>query len=471
MNSPGITLQGASATSSTILAAPNASNIAIHGVVNLAANNVGVCDLGINGNIANNTNQAFGGIWGGSGGADGYFVERCYIQNCIGEGIFLYTGTAEWPNSNFRICNNYITNVGASGIIVYMGVTGVISGNIIYSCASHGIRTDCVNGTGGVGYSQNIVISENAIDRSTPPTAIRNGANQDGFMIVIGAADQNISIVNNSCNDNRVAKQDGIGLGQDGIHLNHGIVISGNTVTYAGLFGIDATNECVVENNIIRYANDCGIKLGTDLGGNASNMILANNLIIDCNQDQSPTGYGIWVQNGSLKPGSIFNNVKISGNSVIDNATQGSKTTVYGLVIDFTNVSYANCDITGNNLRTIKTQSIWTIGTMPSSTGWSYSKNQLLNDVLLVTSADPYVFGYENISIIQPSETLVTNFHGGFDGCVLFVQAADSNTTFQFSGNSNMFGNLGNNLSMKANDVVMFWNYGGKWYGMNMSIS
>lgn len=112
--------------------------------------------------------------------------------------------------------------------------------------------------------------------------------------------------------------------------------------------------------------------------------------------------------------------MKIANNVVVDDRVGAAQLTLYGLFIDFTNVTYTNCDFSGNVFRQVKTQGVITNGTVPANHGWSWSANRLKGtvsaDFNLITSATPLVFGYENFQITNAGATTITNFSGGFDG-------------------------------------------------------
>jgi hypothetical protein len=429
-------------------------------------NNVEIASIGIDGNISNNGALAFGGVFG-NGPNNGVIVRDCYIRNCIYDGVRLFAANVA-SNGTFTITGNRIENSGGGGIAIFNGQNGVIDGNHIYSCASNGIAV--VGATDGSQGSNNVRITGNDINRSTPPTLIVGGGVESGFMIVFGSQETNIVVANNLCYDNRNAAQDGIGLGQDGVSTNFGCVVDSNVVWYAGLFGIDATNGSVVQNNVIYYSAQCGIKLGTDRGGPLRSCRVSNNLIVNPNESPSSPGQeGIWVQ--SAVAGSIYQDISIDNNTVVDDRV--NQVTKYGLTIGFQNTTYIDCSFTNNNFRRVSVEGVAVDSTPPASAGWTWHGNQLksrtpFSDFGILNGPTPSVFGYENFQSINASAVTVGNFIGGYEGMRFRVQHNDGNVTYKFSG-ANLLGNGGANVAVPGNGVWDFWLLGGTWYATKIN--
>lgn len=431
----------------------------------LNGNNNGIRNLGIDGNIANNAAQAFGAV-SQTVAKSGLFVEDCYIRGVIYNGIILNPPTGVC--SNFSIRRNRMENIGWSAISAYCSINGDIEQNSVVSCGGHGILTGYNSNTSNFNIASNIRINDNFVTRATPPTHIVGAAAETGFMIVVGAGDSYITVDSNVCIDNRNAAQDGIGLGQDGVRLNEGLVFSDNVVVYAGLYGIDVSSNHVVTGNYIRYAAQQGIKLGTDVGGNLVNCVVDGNIIDSCNQSTTTiTQDGIWVAPTLTVPDptALYANIKITNNRVVDySAPQRTK---YGLNITFmNNLVYQNCDFSNNDFSGVSTAGVIATGTgMPQQTGWAYQNNRHPVQVPQVSGTALNVFGYDKVQVAQAGATTVLNILGGFDGGELSIQHNDGNTTYKFNSNAQMYGNGNANLTPAAGNWVKFERFNGVWAG------
>jgi hypothetical protein len=431
----------------------------------LNGNNNVLRNIGIDGNIANNAAQAFGAV-SQTVAKSGLCVEDCYIRGVIYNGIILnpLTGTC----SNFSIRRNRLENIGWSAISAYCSINGDIEQNSVVSCGGHGILTGYNSNASNFNVALNIRINDNFVTRATPPTHIVGGSAEIGFMIVVGAGDSYITVDSNVCIDNRNAAQDGIGLGQDGVRLNEGLVFSNNVVIYAGLYGIDVSSNHVVVGNYIRYAAQQGIKLGTDVGGNLVNCVVDGNIIDSCNLSTTTiTQDGIWVAPTLTVPDptALYANIKITNNRVVDySAPQRTK---YGLNITFmNNLVYQNCDFSDNDFSGVSTAGVIATGTgIPQQTGWSYANNRHPVQVPQVSGTALNVFGYDKVQVAQAGATTVLNILGGFDGGELSIQHNDANTTYKFNGNAQMYGNGNTNLTPAAGNWVKFERFNGVWAG------
>ena len=346
-----IVLMGVSGDASTIKVVNNATGIA-HAPIFITGDYVTVDSLGIDGNIDNNSTLVISGIYNES--TTGLTIKDCKIKDCIFNGITLFASTfANGPNQDFSIHNNHIENIGWAGIYAYFPVHGEIKDNRIITTGYTAIQIIYILGEGSTTYPRDIEISGNYVNRSTSPTFVLTGNVESGFMIGIGAGDKRISVHHNILYDNLTAGDDGIGLAQDGVLLNEDIVISDNIISYAGQFGIDGTNGCIITNNTISYPAVNGIRISTDLGGDASNIIIDGNLIYNANGD-----YGIFCSNDSGIAGSNFNNVKINNNTVVDDRVGAAQKTLYAFGISFTDLTVADMEVRGNNFKNVKTDSV-----------------------------------------------------------------------------------------------------------------
>jgi hypothetical protein len=462
---PNVRLVGDSRYASTLTVPANATGFVGYNpnaLVILNANYCGVRELGMDGNISNNSAQAFGAV-ASTVATTGIYVDDCLIQNFIYNGII--TSPATGATDEFSFCRNTLKNIGWEGIAAYCSTNGRISGNKIISCGSNGILTGYNSNVSNYTVSQYITIEGNFVYRGTAPTSIVGGAAQNGFMIVVGAGDQYISVIGNVCYDNRAAAQDGIGLGQDGTRGNAGLVFDSNVVVYAGLFGIDVSSNHIVSNNYIRYSAQQGIKLGTDMGGNLVNATVVNNIVDSCNLAGTGSVDGIWVD-GTLtaaKPTAIYSNIKINGNRVVDFNSPAN--TVYGLNISFKdNLTYSNNEFNDNDftqLAGVNGSALHITGPSLNYVGWSYRRNRHPTPIPVIGGTTPNVMGLDACAINNGAGTTVSNFIGGFEGQELVVQSANGNTTY---GHGSGILNNGSTAQLAAaSSIWKFFRYSGNW--------
>ena len=465
-NYPRCLLWGNNRATNTFKAQAGAAGIDVQAMFKILADDCGLINIGADGDVSHNLSYVFGAVW--SDGRVRTRIENCYLRNFIGDGITLYSNSGSSKNSDFVIQGNRLENFGWGGISVFYGVTGKIVENSVISCGTTAIRTDGIVGNLDAGVSFGIDITQNYVNRGTPPTVVRGGGLENGFMIAYGAGDQFISVQDNFCFDNRNAAEDGIGLGQDGIHNNIGCIVQGNIVAYAGLFGIDATNESTVVDNIILFSTQCGIKVGTDAGGNCTSVLIKDNLIVNPNNPSARfpavQDMGIHVATNSVP--AVYSGIRISGNKVIDYRSGAAQLTKYGLVIGFVdNLTFTNNDFSDNDFTGVGTDGAFASGGLPRETGWTYSNNKHPTALKVVTGAILNVFGHEKVTVQQVGATTVTDILGGFDGCDLSVQHNDGNTTWKFNSNPNMYGNTNTNLTPVGGNWMKFERYNGAWAG------
>lgn len=429
----------------------------------LNANNCGISQIGMNGNIANNASLSFGAI-SNTVAVSGIYVEDCYIHDFIYNGIVFnpLTGTT----SNFRIDRNRVENIGWGAITAYCSMHGTINENSVTSCGADGIQTGYNSNTGNFNFAQFVTIDGNYVTKATPPTHIVGGATEGGFMIVVGAGDSYITISNNLCYDNRNAAQDGIGLGQDGTRVNEGLVTSNNVVIYAGLYGIDVSSNHIVSGNYIRYSAQQGIKLGTDVGGNLVDATVVDNIIDSCNLAGSGSSQGIWV-NATLTaslPTALYENIKINGNRVID--FNGTPNTKYGLGIGFqNNLTYLNCEFNNNDfsqLSGLNGNGVTFSGTPAAFSGWSYRGNKHPNALPVITGNSPNVLGLDAAAVSQPGATNLIQLNGVYSGQEITLQMGDGNTTFVTGGN--ILIHAASSQAAASNSIYKLFCYSGGCY-------
>ncbi len=477
MLSPNVTLRGAGKHSTTITIPNNANNAnftgSYQGIVNIGADYCSVLDMGIDGNIANNAANSIAGVMA-NGGSNGLCIERCFIRNVIYAGILLQNNSGATPHKNFRIIGNDIWNVGWDGIFVQYGSRGKIHDNSIVSCGNNGIRTDCIGTTNSYG-TEHTTVQGNYINKAVPSTYIVGGYYEGqfgGFMIVLGDVDNYMTICGNICYDNRNAGQDGIGLGQNAAFNSIGIVCTHNVVKWAGLFGIDSMANSIVANNYIESSTGAGIKVGTDNGGNQTDLIIAHNIVKNAGNATAKWPTPSEIAGIDITPGAapaIYLSHTVQGNIVYDDRAPGSQVCKYGLKVGFNagNFTYGNCDVSGNDFSGVSTLGVFASGTgVPANGEWRYSNNRLPTQAPLLAGATPNVWGFDSLSMVNTAGTNVTNFLGGFEGAELFVRFNDGNSTLKFTGTTNLqrMDNVAADVTPSSGQCKRFRWHSNVWY-------
>lgn len=463
---PNVKLMGSSAYSASVTVPNNATGFIGYNpnaVFILNANNCGISNLGMNGNIANNSAQAFGAV-STTISVSGIYVTDCYIHDFIYNGITAQPGTG--AVTNFRFERNTLQNIGFGGINAWCSQNGSIKDNSIISCGASGILTGYASQVSNFTVSQYVTITGNYVSKAVPPTYIVGSAAESGFMIVVGAGDSYITVSDNVCNDNRNAAQDGIGLGQDGTRVNEGLVFDSNVVIYAGLYGIDVASNHVVSNNYIRYAAQQGIKLGTDKGGNLTNAIVIGNIIDSCNFKGTGSSQGIWVA-ATLTvgdPTALYQNIQIEDNLVIDFNSPAH--TVYGLGIAFqNNLTFNNCSFNDNDwsqLAGVNGNAMSYSGSPASQTGWAFKGNKHPSALPVLTGSTLGVLGVDQGTVTQSGATNITNIIGIYSGQNLTLQHGDANSTYVIGGN--ILTHAGASQSAASNSIYKMFSYSGNMY-------
>lgn len=458
------TLQGYSKDTCILMAANNTSTFTgsnPNAMVMLNHTNSGVQELTIDGNISNNTSQVFVGI-GQSTATTNVVVRDCIIRNTINCGILLLPNSGTTQNVIIR--NNRLFNIGWDGIDCYSCVNFLVEGNSVISCGGNGILTGYSAGTNS-NFAQHGRITNNYVNKATPPTHILAGQAETGFMIVNGAGDSYILVDHNDLFDNRNAAQDGLGLGQDGVNVNEALVWANNTITYAGLYGLDMSSNHIAIGNYIRWSAQQGIKFGTDVGGNLVNSTCAYNIIDSCNLAGSGTSEGIWCE-GTLTvglPTALYANIKIVGNRVVDyNLTPH---TIYGLGIGFkNNLTYSNCDFSDNDfsqLTGVNGNAFHTTNVGTNFVGWTWKNNRHPQNMPTISGATPNVMGLDACVMNNGSAINVSDLLGKYDGKELIIQHVNGNTTYITPV---MNKTAGGNTTAGSASIYRFVSYGGNWY-------
>ncbi len=419
----------------SIIKVKGGSNLA-GGVLNInaGANNVTIEDLQIDGNSSNNSTADYNGIFAVD--TDYLTIRRVTVRNIPKNGISLYATTA--PHRFFDISNNLLENIGWRGIDISYGEKGVVKVNHIHYTGSHGITVE-PGATPSTDYSRYIIISNNVVDRSIPPATVLAGQTESGFLIGIGEASRHIVVDGNICHDNRNAGDDGIGLGGSATDKHRGIVISNNLVSYTGGFGIDSTNNSIVKGNYVEYPATHGIVVSSDLGVDRDNIIIEGNIVYNANESNNAASVA-GIHASSMVAGTVFKNIKILNNTVIDDRT--AKRTDDGVALVSTNVSFNNVEIRGNDLKEVLTSSIRTQGT--AFTNVRIKDNHLNSPFQTFADGDttPSVMYGEFFQTSNTLATKITNFDDGYPGKRIYVKFNDNNTTVDFTA-TNLKGNAG----------------------------
>lgn len=179
---------------------------------------------------------------------------------------------------------------------------------------------------------EDVLIADSFMTKAEPPTKLYAplGGKETGKFIQPGQGTDVWRVLNCVLFDNRNAKSDGIGSEvSPANHPNFPTrgLIQGNTVIYAGAFGIDALHDVMVESNTIVRPGTHGIALAYDLGGSARNVSIVDNLIVE--PDEQETGIVAAIAAVSLIPG------RVEGVSLIENTLKEHRgRTRYGVYLD-----------------------------------------------------------------------------------------------------------------------------------------
>ncbi len=412
-------------------------------IIATGSNHIVIKDFLLDGNADNNTTSTYSAIKGIN--TDHLTIQDMTIKNTPFNAILLTATTL--PHTNFKVMNNKLLNIGWQSIQVRYGDTGIVSGNNLVSSGNHGIAIT-FGDTAGTTSSSRVLVSKNIINRSTPPSTILTGQVESGMMIMVSEAGSNIVVDSNVCYDNRNAANDGIatvgspapgGTGQ----IYRSIVISNNSVSYAGGFGIDATSHCTVTGNVIMYPATDGIVLSGDLGPMRKNVLIANNVIYNPNFSNTAGTAGIAL-NSAVNNGATWKHIRIINNIVFDEGNQ----VLYGVLVNATNMIVSNIEISGNDLNVIGgTDSIHI--TNPGNVINLRLRDNVEKSLFRTIAngdAAPSVLGGEYFQTANTSATTITTFNNGYVGQRIFVKIGDNFTTINFAG-PNLKGNGGVNYA------------------------
>ena len=292
-----------------------------------------------------------------AGSTSDLVIKGCFISNMPFHGIDVSGGAGAYRHRAPVIESNTVENVGWVGLNLEAADAAVVSGNVISRTGYHGLAA--MLGCKGAR------ITGNHVTKATAPSRIFSGPGslkgvEGGFMIAFDPSVDDIAIERNVCDDNRRAGYDGIGVGEDGSTFGRSR-IADNIVRRAGLFGIDAPGNCIVERNLVEDAAQQGIHVGLDLGGLIENVVVRDNIIRN-------TGGGVGARTESfgilvgdtLGPPVTIHEVSITGNTIADTRTPAR--TDYGIAVVSDEARYGNLTIADNSLTQVKTASLIWIG-------------------------------------------------------------------------------------------------------------
>ena len=304
----------------TILKVPNGTGDIGNGIFDIGiSNNITISDMTLNGNQADATNGANGaedyeGIY--SDGGDDITIRNVVITQTR-KGIYSTTGT----NNRWLIQDCYINDVGAEGILVEDMNKCQIVDNKIVTCGNDGIAV-----AGGGNANDDIIITNNYVNKSGTSTRIEDGGNQQGACVKIRNSN-NVIVSDNVliATINVVGLTNGIET--DPADVNH-CVFSNNIVRDTELAGILVANNCVVSNNYIFNAGEDGIKMLPSAATALETVTITNNTIVDCNETTNADNdiAGIHIDGADTihdTPGPAtfaptINHLVITGNNVFD---------------------------------------------------------------------------------------------------------------------------------------------------------
>ena len=292
------------------------------GVLNLkaAASDLEVAHLGIDGNILGTA--AVDNYYGvaGAGGHARITIHDLDVRNVGRSGIAIMG----WQGANRAVVirDNRVENCGQRGIEVEHAIGLQLRGNSVTAVGHDGISVAPGPTDADLEFSRQGVISGNYVSRETPPTHVYSALGiESGFLLVIGAGSEDLTVSDNVLIDNRRTGGDGIGWGHNpGGKPWRRIVIDGNIVSYAGGFGIDAMSDSIVSNNLVHRPGAHGIVVANDNSPQYHNVTITGNTVTEPNEAGHATGIAciqVDLDNGAGNVAPVENLI-VTGNSCED---------------------------------------------------------------------------------------------------------------------------------------------------------
>jgi parallel beta-helix repeat protein len=396
------------------------------------------------------------GIWvSGPPAINNVIIDGVKVNNATFTGIQISSST---PNvivhENIVVKNCIVKDSGWQGIEVGSSKNITIENNQVISSGWNALALwgacDIANVIG------------NYVTKENPPPIIYDGPGgysgvEKGGLLYLSPNNKGINVIGNNLYDNQNADEDAIVVGEDGITEFDTVVISGNTVTLAGQFGIDAHSNFTVVGNTVNQAK-VGIFIGRDLGGLLRNVVIANNNVKNCGYVAG--AYGIQLTS-NMGNANTMSEISITGNVVTDDRVV--KLTDYGLGINLTDSTYTSITVSNNDFSKVGTKSIEVFGSPDSNNLFIYA-NRLKQSILIVTANNPKVYGFELIDFDPAAPLTLTNLVAGFLGQTINVTFLNANTTIDFSSNPNFYGNSGVDYTPAAFSTAIVIFHGDAWY-------
>lgn len=321
------------------------------------------------------------------------FMKKVTVQNVGFTGIDLSSNTGTWTHTNAKLIDCAAINCPWIGISIEGG-RGVHLERPYVRRTGYDAIAFREEGLGGV-------CQDADVSKATAPFRVFNGNPEKG-MLLHKSPDWELDVVGGSYIDNRTAGEDGIGVGEDGAEHRRWSV-RGAYVKWTGLFGIDPAGNCVCEGNTVEFAGQQAIHLGLDLGGVMRNIIVANNRILDANED---AGDSAIIIGGTLSSAAMtVSEVRVSGNIVVDR--RATKKTLYAFAVDSNFTTYTGLSVTDNDFRQVGTASFLYFGANGPGADYQCWGNTTL--------------GFERQQI-TPTPTAQTGTLGTVDGSALRFQ-------------------------------------------------
>jgi len=433
----------------------------------ITAKNVTVEGIAIDGASAVTTSSVWYSGITTVGDVSGLVIRNTRVRSTRFKGIEVRPHTARI--TDVTIADNRVDNVGWTGIDV-TGVDGL-------ECIRNRVRSTGYNAI-ACADCDGFAINHNDVSKASPPPVIYNGPGglggvEKGQMIWRAPNAKNGSISFNRCVDNRNAADDGIGLGEDGTTEFRNLVIHGNTVIDAGLFGIDACSYATITGNTVVRSASQGIFVGQDLGGKLRGIIIADNLLLDIGTTAG--AYGIQLAS-NLGNDLTFSGIKITNNTVRDD--RATKLTACGIGIYTTAATFdGDIEIHGNDLSRVATASLFVYGSGPTPVvrahGNIYKDSPQVGWVPASGILD--ALGLQrNLELYTADGATFKGIANGYVGQVFTIRCANSGTAvpldFDWPGSTGLgtqriIGNVGVDYTLQSGDVLTVEYTGQYWAG------
>jgi len=391
---------------------------------------------------------------------DDLLIERVKVINSRFDGIRIQTPSVGL-NYRVKIKDCHIEDTGWIGITIYDTSIAEISGNYVSETGYDGIFigedvTDCK-------------VSKNHVTKAVAPTYIYNGAGglggvEGGFLISYQPDAVNLTITDNTVIDNTTAGYDGIGIQNEDADgtLTENIVISGNTVTNTGLFGIDCLSNMAVTGNTVNGAVTAGIVVTLDTGGTIQNLSVTGNII----KNITGTAYGIILSIPSTSGDLIVKSATFTGNTVFDD--QGVPTTDYGLGYD-QGIDLEDVLVIGNNFAEVTTTSIYAYGVSANDDEVKCINNHGRADQGTVASGASITLPVDSDFIVVTGNTNIGDITASWQSRIVTLYFNEALTVADASTNI-LLAASGNFVVGASDRLMLIWN-GTNWLEVSRTVN